>query len=518
MFRTIPQHNRAAPLALLLCLFLLWAGNAAAGDYIPDPSWHYGGLHAPDGFEFEAKDYNGQKLVQLGNGDVVIAGEIPKPFGSSFPDTYLSLGLVRRNAAGHNVSWTNPGPYGNSGNHYIILPPLVSGATTLYLQQVKDLIVYDGLLYVLADTRTSTGFRQVNIYVFGTDGSYKGTTAVDNTFSDTRERWGSALAAYTINPSVFPSTTALLYIGRRQAGDVENIVFRRYNVTNAGVMTAQTDAIRPAIPSCPASRHCSAYDIELGGRTGLALSSPPRVHIAGSVLYSGTWYSYVTDIDPVDGNATGGDRFYYGPADSRGRALAVGRNNGDAARDDLYLVAEIDRVCRDGAVVSAFSDGALTRKWTRHIGGSTATSLCQTLNPRTVVPRATALQGDRLAIAGMGYYTPLCLTPGACPEDVVDGFAAVLNANDGTLISPDSTADLPAPIYYPYRSTPSGPRERHSGFKGIVGTGNGSFTVAGDVRYPDPYETPPSLSGKRRFTSLRIIEQTDLFSNGFESP
>src|SRR5690606_25216515 len=105
-----------------------------------------------------------------------------------------------------------------------------------------------------------------------------------------------------------------------------------------------------------------------------------------------------------------------------------------------------------------------------------------------------------------------------CPEDVVDGFAAVLNANDGTMISPNSTADLPEPVYYPYRFTPSGPRERHSGFKGIVGSGNGSFTVAGDMRFPTPYEIHPSLGGKRRFTSLRIIEQTDLFSNGFESP
>ena len=507
------------PSALLATAALLATPFALAADHVPDPAYN-GGLISPDAFAGSStNDYIGRKLVRLENGDVVIAGKVPPLSGNA---NFGALGLVRRNAAGQRVAWSNPGAHGHYNNEYVVLPPHTAGATTTYTEEVRDLIVHGDLLLVLVDTRTSTGFLQVNIYVFGTDGSYRSSSHVDGEFSSegTRETWGGGLAAYSQMTLPAPDPT-VLYVGRKKVGSMERITFRRFSVSSAGVLTSQTALAHPNIPDCSAGVHCSAYGISLGGRT--AGLGPPRVYITGgryqecpgAICWTG-WWAYVVQISPTDGAQTGTGFRYMTPG--RGRALAVeARGMLTSSEDDIYVLAERDRTCQNGMVVSALRQDAPIA-WSTVIGGADG-SICIVgqFAPRTVVPTAIALQDGRLAVAGHGHASAGCTGLGC--EDIVDGAIAVLNANDGSLVSPAAASGNPQPLYYPFRDTVSGPRRRHSGFHDIVGSGNGSFTVAGDVRYPDSDEFSPTVRGKMQFASLRVLDPAGsggLFSDGFE--
>ncbi len=184
-------------------------------------------------------------------------------------------------------------------------------------------------------------------------------------------------------------------------------------------------------------------------------------------------------------------------------------------RDDIYLLADKTRNCKNGMVVKAYRKDAPTT-WEKVIGGLEA-SPCgvQQFTVRGIWPNALALQDGRLAAVGNGYVQPL-----GCPscEDTVDGAIAVLDATNGDLISPSAPSGNPQPLYYSYTNT-SGTRVRHSGFYGVVGAGSGRFTVAGDTRFPETHGNA-SYRGKMTYASLRVLESGDsdtIFADGFES-
>lgn len=517
-----PKTPHLPSILLAAFLALIGAGTAVAGEYIPDPEWN-NGLHTQDAFAgLASESYIGRKMVRLANGDVIIAGQVPSKSGATAP----TIGLLRRDSSGQRVAWANPGPNGYYSNEYVVIP----GFADQHVVDVTDLVHHGDLLFVLANTNNgpNPNIFDASIYVFGTDGSYKGTTFAETVYSaGGRTVFGRGLTVYNTDLGS-NSPVELLYVGSRKTtpSSVENIAFRRATVNvNTGTVIWSGGAIRPETIECPSDRHCSGQAIKIGGRINGLSGGRPRVYILGSrnrpcdstpvvcAVNPYGWRAFVAELNPTASNAPLSN-FRWGESETRGRALTVQPR---IPNDYIWQIAERERACKSGTSVRGYLGGSTTPTWTTNFGGSDSTGIT-CISARTVLPRAASYSGSgRLGIAGMGYYTPPCGTPGSCPEDVVDGFAAVLDMLTGDLISPNSASSLPSPVYYPFRNS-SGMRTRHSGFTSIVAGLSTSFTVAGDVRYPEDHANS-SYRGKQQFTALRIVEntETEIFSDGFES-
>ncbi len=524
---------RHARTTLLACAALLATGTSHADRYIPDPIWREGQI-APDAFSGSfANNYVGRKMVRLPDGDVVVAGTVPPLSGDA---AFGAIGLARYKADGTGRrAWTNPGAHGHFGNQYVTLP----GDDFVRIAAVVDVFHYGDQLYVLADIQRylfagigqpyAFGGYGSAVYVFGTDGSFKDSHIADidpNNTGNTRGVWGGGVAVtmYATQPGSIG--TFLFYIGRKKVGSVERIVFRRFSVAATGVLTAQTGAIHPGIPECPASIHCSAFGIALGG--AIDINGTPRVYITGAryqecpgaICMSG-WRAYLQRLDPTSGSPVGA---FQNLTDGRGRALAVNARALD--QDDVYVLSERDRSCKNGMVVSARRKNAPTL-WEKVVGGSSAEGVqCSTGylsgNFRQDIPTAIALQGDRLAVAGYGIAPGgLCVPGQPCPEDRIDGSIFVFTATGSEISPPVNYGNGWQPLYYSYTDTPGGPRVRHSVFHDIVGSGNDTFTVAGYVRYPETHGIA-GYRGKMQYATLRVVEQAggsggdEIFVDGFE--
>ena len=520
-------RHRARAVLLALAAWLVSAA-APAADYVNDPTWGWGTGRMQDDAFFGAADqnYSGRRAARFSNGDVVVAGTVPHNSG------YGAIGLVRyaENGTSGRVAWTNPGAHGTNSNQYVVYP----GVSLTRITQVQDVMVHGNLMFVLADVSrfglpTSPPFNPyyrgdgTAVYVFGTDGSFKSENLVDEDtvnadVNDPPTIYGGGLLAWTdvYDPPSNPLRDYLVYVGRkRMAGGNERITFRRYSFTAAGALTAQTNLIHPAISECTANVHCSAFGIAAGGQE--FQYDTPRVYITGARYVNNAWEAYAAQISPYTGATTG--MGYRNMGAGRGRAIAVNPHYEENVRDDVYVLAERDQNCAMGMLVSAYRRNAPTT-WNRTVGGSNNTNTdCQMdvnmRGVRQVVPTSLAIQGGRLAAAGYGYYPAhICFSP---PCEIMDGAIAVLDASNGDLISPIVPGSH-QPKYYEYTNT-SGTRTRHSTFHDILAAGNGRFTAAGDVRYPNTHSTP-SYRGKLAYASLRVLEGSgggDLpFSDGFE--
>lgn len=518
-----PEIRRRVRAALLALVALLASTATGAADYVNDPSWGWGsGRMIEDAFYGPAdQNYDGRALAKLDEGDVVVAGSVPHSSG------FGAIGLVRYAADGTSgrVTWSNPGAYGTNGNQYVVYP----GASAYRIVSVRKVLVHGSLMFVLADTDFSESMTDATVFVFGTDGSYKVQYTLDTAFRDSGDQrtvWSGGIATYTTQtatPTGFNITHHLVYAGRKKvATGNERVTFRRYTFTTAGVLTAATNLIHPDIAECGAATHCSGFDIALGG--SLTLGGAPRVYLTGSrysdctgICYGG-WWAYAAQISPASGASTGmGFRYMIR---GRGRAIAVNPSFGiGGTRDDIYVLAERDRDCKNGMAIGAYRQEA-PFSWEKVVGGSDASgaqcAIATSVGIRTVVPTSLVLQDGRLAAAGWGIRPPaICVSP-PC-EDIVDGAIAVLDAGNGNLISP-AAAGANQPRYYAFTDA-AGTRTKHSGFHDIAAAGDGRFTVAGNTRYPSTHATP-AFRGKLQYAALRVLESSGSgtlpFSDGFE--
>ena len=174
-----PTMSHIPSILLAAFLALIGAGTAVAGEYFPDPTYN-GGRYTYDHFGNNIDSlYNfvGRKSVRLSNGDIVIAGTVPPRMTD--PDNYneniRTIGLVRRDASGNRVAWSNPGSAA-IGNDFVIRPALESARITA----VKDMVALGNFIIVLAENWNGSNVHNTGIYVFGTDGSYKTGYTVDS--------------------------------------------------------------------------------------------------------------------------------------------------------------------------------------------------------------------------------------------------------------------------------------------------------------------------------------------------
>jgi len=531
------------------CAFLLLAAAPAAfaDPYVPDPGYNNGQIGA-DNFAGGYDYRRGQKLVRLDTGDIVVAGVVPG-VGSAAGSN--EIGLVRYNGAGARQTWSNPGTNGVYSGQYVITPCDGSGSGSSAkpcsnVVDVKGIYRYGERIFVLADIDGSQlslhpgnpplpywkGVPMTSVYVFGTDGSFKGATTMDAddyAGDGSRTVYGGGIALYD-NMSL-PTTVSLVYAGSGIVNGVYRPRFARFTVASDSTMTAQTNVVEPAFGTWCDNDPCQFNGVALGGRA--TTTAPPRIYVAGARWHPGPgagqigwdagWDAFAASVnsDGTPRTAFAGSGLYTTEgigSQSGGQKIAV--DPGFLTTDDeVFLMANVEQVCKDGIAVLKVTEAGATAT-TFGLGGKVVyggSGQANTANCnlgwgvgtiRADYPTDIVYSNGKLGVAGLNVYRtpPLCVLGEPCHEDDVDGELAVIDAATGAIESWRG---------YAFSETPGGARSRHSGFWGIAANGDDTFSVAGDVRYFN--SAPADRAGKQMFATLRLKAQGDvIFKNGFD--
>jgi len=489
--------------------------------YLPDPSYN-GGLYTVDAFAGnEGFSYRAKKLVHLDNGDVVVAAIVP-PFGGGSANT-INLGLVRYNASGQRVAWSNPTPsFAFFGNQYIVYPNTSDGTVDDSVSDVKDMQRIGNRIFVLIDHPfDGTGDMDSRVVVFDTDGQF---LATDPIVATSLPEHAGGITVYS--NLQFPETLGLAYAGTTIATDGSTRpTFRRFTINADSTLTAETAPVYvTAGDVCSSTHNCQLRGIAAGGMSG---SSPSRFYLAGGYQYQGDDWDYLVFAVLSDGSAAtsfsdDGARIHFFDVGGSGRdianAISVTRG-GVGSTDQIYLSGEVAQDCEPGVGITKF-DGSGESQLGFGSGGDVVVGGSAETNPSTCsldfafgsaradIGLASALDGGKLAVAGLNIYGPglLCTAGNPCPEDNVDGELIVVDAETGA---------LDAFRGYAFSDTAGGPRSRHSGLWGIVPSGSGSFTVAGDVRFFQ--SAPGEPAGAMQVATLRLGSASDvIFADGFD--
>lgn len=494
------------------------AATTSVEPYSVDSTFN-SGQFAVDAFAGSINNnYLGKKVVQLANGDLIVAGVVPQ-FGSATPS--VNLGLIRYNAAGQRQVWANPGAYGFNGDQYVVYPntPSPTGANVV---NVLDMKVFGNRLFVLIDRSFSAIDTDSRVVVFSTDGQYLNITSA---FGGDEAEYSGGMAIW--DNQIFPSTVSIAVAGTTYEGGVARPSFRKGTVNADGSISFDATVFPNPGNYCPTSRGCELHGIATGGRAGFG--SPPRLYLAGSRLQElggMNWDYLVMQVSSTGVPATGfaGNGVTTVPFDIGGdrydRANTIVATSGLLTSNDaLYLVGFTRFGCTDGIGIAKLKqDGSLDhtfgdffatpagpRTGKTVIGASVqAPPNCPSTAVATYGNAATLSSDEsRLAIAGFSVATPFCSTP-PCAEPQVDTDLRVLDVASGTAI---------ASLYTRYTIPPSVARARHSGFWGIAAGPSNTFIATGDVRYFQA--APGQPAGKQQYATLRFRPDR-IFANGYD--
>ena len=485
---------------------------AAPLPYAVDPTFN-GGRYYVDAFASSANlDYVGKKIVKLDNGDVVVAGIVPDLRGGNVG----SLGLVRYNAAGQRVAWSHPGDVGFDGNQYVVFN--TNGLVPHGYDDVKAIKMFDDRLFVLVETEDSGlnntfpisySFRgyAADVIVFGLDGAYLGQTEVgfaDASSGDARTFFAGGIAVYNNNITVLHSPNSLVFGGYRVDNGISKPVFHRFVVNDDSTFTEQT-ALVSVDPSGGCASGCEVNDLALGNRP--TLTSPPRIYLGGSHLYSNKNWDFAamrvsTNGVPdhtfgISGLAVQPFNLAGGSLEDHGRQVVVV----PGTADQIYVGGDVSVNCGDGVGIvkftstggqdTTFGPGSLGRLT---FGGNySSSSIC--VIPRTD-NRFHAFAVDGAAIALVGERDSGSIFIGSGSQTSADSTFAQFDTGG---------ASVPDFFKVPFTDVAGQSRTRDSGLWGVVPTGNGSFTASGLVD-----------NGHAQFATLRFARLVDeIFSNRF---
>ena len=471
--------------------------------YLPDPAYN-GGRYTVDAFAgSESLNYRAKKLVVLDNGDIVAASIVPPFTGGS---NAINLGLVRYNASGQRVAWSNPTPdYAFFGGQYIVYPNSNDADVNDSVTDVKDMKRIGNRIFVLIDHPfAGTADMDSRVVVFDTDGRLLSTNPI---LSSTAAEYAGGIVVYS--NFQFPETIGLAFAGTTVVNDgTSRPTYRRFTVNDDGTLAAMTDPVYvTAGDLCDSLHDCELHGIAAGGSPG---SAPTRFYLAGTRQYQGDDWDYLIYAVLPSGNGatsfwTVGARGYAFDVGGtyRDSATAISVVRGFASGDEIYLSGEVAQDCQPGVgVVKLDSSGNVVSAFGEVVvGGSnndnpaTCGIQSQLGDARADYPIASAYADSRLAIVGFNVYGPgvLCIVGEPCPEGNVDGELLVLDANSGAVESFRG---------YAYSDTVGGPRTRHSGLWGVVPSGAGTFTAAGDVRFFQ--SAPGAPAGSMQVTTIRL--------------
>jgi hypothetical protein len=506
--------------ALIAATAAVPAAAVTSPPYVMDPTFN-GGKYYLDAFASSAAaDYTAKKLVRLDNGDVVVAGIVPDLRGGNAG----GLGLVRYNAAGQRVGWSNPGDMGFDGNQYVVYNP--NFLVPHPIDDVKAIKVYGNRIFVLTETENYglantlqphpffKGFG-ADVYVFGVDGSFLGTTQVgaSDSSADDRDFFAGGIVVYANNLTQFNSPVSLAFAGYQVESGIAKPVFNRLTVNDDSTFTGVTNLVYVNV-GAGCANGCEISGIALGGR--LLSSSPPRLYMGGSKLFQGKNWDFMAiqvSSNGVPTTSFGGDGMAEQPFNIAGgtleehvRDIAVVSGGLTTNEDRVFVAGDVAVNCGDGVGIVKFkSDGTPDTSFGpgglgRLLFGDNYSSSSFCVLPRTDNHlHAIAIDGGNIVMAGERVAGSIFI--GNTEKSIDATFAQVASAGNKV----DNFSTFPC-----FDSTGN---RRNSSLWGLVPSGNGSFTATGFVTYRT---SAGSLAGYTQYATTRFAPQVDdIFGNGF---
>lgn len=425
-----------------------------------------------------AKNYYGRKIARLDNGDIVIAGLVPRA-GSSTSD---QLGLVRYTAAGRRIAWASVDPtWSRYSSQYIVYPNGAANQPSGAFVSVVGLQEYAGNLFVMVNEQSADGAVHPIVMVFAESGFFRGWWTYVPGGSNQKPGTGftissSKLIVLGADPS--PSDS-----GRPQ------MWMSRYSIAANGSLSADQDFGSQGIATYRASActvvasstYCDTYPAAIAPTGGLTQLVSPKFYVIASVRGPGH-IDFSTATMRFNGNGSRDTTFNYSTSSGYDGSFDFddGGDNADIAVairttyhlvvpvqvvEDIYVVSKVSRSIQagigvvrmdgSGQLVSGFGNGGKVLTG----GCGDGSGNCQFSNVEDV-PFSMTLSKGYLGIAGwfQGF-------DGTVHRFTEPMFAAV-NAGNGTV---ENIYNYPIQI-------------GDAAFYDVVGNGDGTFTLAGDAR------------------------------------
>ena len=487
---------------------------AAAEPYLFDPSFN-DGRFVLDHFQGPAAaDEVGVFTARMSNGDAVVAGLVPS-FGTvnacNYGQYLCRLGLVRYNAQGVRVPWSNPGIYGFNGDEYVIYPAASVFATYHFIRDLK--IASNDRISVMVDTGLgSGGSNDVAILSFNSDGS---PIQIKNVFgeggsADTSDFYGAQIALIS---SGYMVVTATGYDPQGGAYVAANRLLIQADGTlfqDQSWGSEYAGAVNRLIKYRAPGGYCgqSSCEVTANYATAPVGMAEGNIYIGGNVHIAGNnWDPIVLKINSTSGvlkaefNGTGWSRVIFDEPNSSLTDFIAGLY---VYQNDVYLAAQVARKCFAGGGLAKINGatgqyvGAFGWGGKIVFGGQGDVLQCVEFGGQTTVPYAISATGGRIGV--VGYQGSKSISS----NYLVDPMLAVVNAVDGSVLSFKS---------YPVKRA-DGSRAGDAILAGIYGGPlvASPFTVSGYGRDTNAGNTLSYLSG--RFIPLSADR---IFASGFGS-
>lgn len=456
--------HRVRDFLLLVAALLALATTSAARaldqePYVYDGNFN-GGAAIEDRFAATSDQtpQDGQRIVLLGDGDVVAAGLVHEAYSSSTAPP-SNVGLVRYGPNGERVPWSAPtSTYSYFNNMYVDYPNS-SGGHFLAVRDIKELA---GFIYVLADDDSSQIYDDIDVYIlaFRGDGSF---IDIYGAFTTTLPEQGAGLVAYSI-PNCNGSLSCPMLIAVATyytANDVLSqhvVTAKRFAMGNSGYPTFSPNGTLHVDTSFgPFGNGANDYHApdssctELSGCWFSASAvAAVRTNTAYPVLYiGGTFYdtgeltdTAVAAVNGYDGallSDFGNGGFedvgvnagqYNSYVDDQAVDIAA-TTSGARATDEIYVLSAADMDCAGGAAViklkgvqgvldSAFGNGGF-----QLVGGNND-PFC-VLPVYGTTPTGIALGSSSIAVVGSSTYYESAV------QQTTDASLAILRRSDGNI-------------------------------------------------------------------------------------
>ena len=472
-----------------------------------------------------SNDYRGRFVVAVPDGenapnpdgDVLVVGEVPGYLQGPNQNGFTNIGIVRYNRHGVRQPLRGAHNYGFGGtpntHPYVIMPNDEVTRANGMRRLVAVTQVHNGYFYVLTDEHYSVppAVNLIFLRRFRANGSYMDSVQIAASRSDTQREDlfgidmtlhhdGASTSVMILARQVHEWTSPVI-TGCDEAFGCS--VFVKVPLAADGAPTYnEADGILPvrsAVEDTGDSFTFRPTSIASGPRGGLS----PLLYVAGEyytnangpaprvkVKQYNSATDYVSQFKPIF-------RGVSGRAESGGRLLV--RADRPGGYHHVYLAVQTEQQCAPGIGVAKISDaGSLVSGFANGgkllFGGNDDTPDSQACAyAKGALQLGMAMDDDgRLAIVGQ------------MDEDVdwngtyPTGMLSVVDATSGTLI------DFAGHFW----RAPDGYPIGQAAFYGVVPSGGGSFTVAGDQR--------DQANGNRlMFTTGRIAGES-LFGDGFE--
>lgn len=524
----IPSRTHAF-LALLAGCCLGMATSAAIAQsfpqmdaYAPDGStilenYGYDRAYGAAGITYDrfsdssSKNYSGQKIARLDNGDVVVAGLVPR--GGAF-SVANQIGLVKYSPSGQRQTWANIDPtFSRNNGQYIVYPNAGSGQPSGAFIEVVGLETHGGNIYVMANEQSANGAIHPIIMVFASNGFFRGWWTYSPGGDANKPGRGFTISGSKLivlgndtTPSDIP-TRPRIWMSRYTIDANGGLSFDS-SFGDGGFAFYRAYACTVAATAFPCSTYAGFEGIK--AQAGVVILASPKFYVAVTVTGSGT-PSYDSVVVRFNGNGSRDTNFGVSSTgyDSARIAFDDGGDNADYAValqtdyhvviplayvDDIFLTVSVSRSILRGIGVARFNgDGDLVTSFGAGgkilFGGcGSGAGNCTFVNVEEV-PWSMVKDGKHLAIGGWyrGYddnaHTIVRFTY---------PMLAVVNSDTGAIenLSGYSALIGNAALY------------------GIVANGDGSFTGGGAIR-------EVAAGSNLSYFSARFQSNDVIFHNGF---